>query len=37
MATHFHIKNRARLVSINADTQNFQYKLKVENGEKRKD
>ena len=37
MATHFHIKNGARLVSINADTQNFQYKLKVENGEKRKD
>ena len=37
MATHFHIKNGARLVSINADTQNFQYKLKAENGEKRKD
>ena len=37
MATHFHIKNGARLISINADTQNFQYKLKVENGEKRKD
>ncbi len=37
MATHFHIKNGARLISINADTQNFQYKLKAENGEKRKD
>ena len=25
MATHFHMKNGARLVSINSTTQNFEY------------
>jgi len=28
MATHFHIRNGAKLVNINATTQNFEYKLK---------
>ncbi len=28
MATHFHIKNGAKLLNINATTQNFEYKLK---------
>ena len=27
MATHFHIKNGAKLLNINATTQNFEYKL----------
>ena len=26
MATHFHIKNGARLIEINTTTQNFEYK-----------
>jgi len=28
MATHFHIRNGAKLININATTQNFEYKLK---------
>tara|TARA_B110000858_G_C17637448_1_gene396416 strand:+ start:135 stop:638 length:504 start_codon:yes stop_codon:yes gene_type:complete len=28
MATHFHISNGAKLININATTQNFEYKLK---------
>jgi len=27
MATHFHIRNKAKLISINPTTQNFEYKL----------
>ena len=27
MATHFHIKNGAKQVHINEETQNFEYKL----------
>ena len=27
MATHFHISNGAKQISINNDTQNFEYKL----------
>ena len=27
MATHFHIRNGAKVISINSTTQNFQYKL----------
>ena len=27
VATHFHIKNGAKLLSINSDTQNFEYEL----------
>ena len=27
MATHFHIKNGAKLISINATTQNFEYNI----------
>ena len=26
MATHFHIKNGAKLITINDSTQNFEYK-----------
>jgi hypothetical protein len=29
MATHFHIRNGAKQVSINQSTQNFEYKLWV--------
>ena len=29
MATHFHIKNGAKLISINATTQNFEYQWSV--------
>ena len=28
MATHYHIRNGAKLISINSDTQNFEYELK---------
>ena len=28
MATHYHIRNGAKLLSINSDTQNFEYELK---------
>ena len=28
MATHYHIRNGAKLISINSDTQNFEYKIK---------
>ncbi len=28
MATHYHIRNGAKLISINPTTQNFEYKLK---------
>jgi hypothetical protein len=28
MATHFHIRNGAKLININTTTQNFEYKLK---------
>jgi len=27
MATHFHIRNKAKLISINPTTQNFEYKI----------
>ena len=27
VATHFHIKNGAKLININANTQNFEYEL----------
>ena len=27
MATHYHIRNGARLVGLNAETQNFEYKV----------
>ena len=27
MATHFHIKNGAKLININSTTQNFEYKI----------
>ena len=27
MATHFHIRNKAKLISINPTTQNFEYRL----------
>ena len=27
MATHFHIRNGAKVISINSTTQNFEYKL----------
>ena len=27
MATHFHIRNKAKLININPTTQNFEYKL----------
>ena len=27
MATHYHIRNGAKLVSLNAETQNFEYSL----------
>ena len=27
MATHFHIRNGAKQISINKETQNFEYKL----------
>ena len=27
MATHFHIRNGAKQININRDTQNFEYKL----------
>jgi hypothetical protein len=27
MATHFHISNGAKLISINSETQNFEYEL----------
>ena len=27
MATHYHIRNGAELISINSDTQNFEYKI----------
>ena len=27
MATHYHIRNGAQLISINSKTQNFEYKL----------
>jgi len=27
MATHFHISNGAKLISINSETQNFEYQL----------
>ena len=27
MATHYHIRNGAKLISINSDTQNFEYKI----------
>ena len=28
MATHYHIRNGAKLISINSDTQNFEYEIK---------
>lgn len=28
VATHYHISNGAKLISINPTTQNFEYKLK---------
>ena len=28
MATHYHIRNEARLIGLNASTQNFEYNLK---------
>jgi hypothetical protein len=34
MATHFHVKNGARLVSINETTQNFEYKILQKNTRK---
>ena len=27
MATHYHIRNGARLININATTQNFEYRI----------
>jgi hypothetical protein len=27
MATHFHIRNKAKLININPTTQNFEYKV----------
>ncbi|MDC0194643.1 hypothetical protein OAJ82_00080 [Alphaproteobacteria bacterium] len=28
MATHYHIRNGAKLIKINPTTQNFEYKIK---------
>jgi hypothetical protein len=27
MATHYHVRNGAKLISLNPTTQNFEYKL----------